>query len=206
MYDFFRGTVASLDTAGILALEVGGVGYRLRISAQTRQRLPLDGTPVLVFARLVVRDDDLLLFGFHDAAERAAFDLLTAVQGVGPAMALAVLSAFPVAELRRVLLRKDAAALRQVKGVGAKSAERLVLELHDKVERIPAPADDLPAAERAGAALSGPADEARQALVALGFSNKEAVAALGKVADPAASPEELLRRALAVLRQGWVGT
>lgn len=199
MYDFLRGRVANLDTSGNLSLEVAGVGYRLRVSAQTRQRLPLDGSTVTVHVRLVVREDDLLLFGFADPAERAAFDLLTAVQGVGPAMAMAVLSAHPVPDLRAILLTKDVAALRQVKGVGPKSAERMVLELHDKVDRIPGPLGQL-ASDGGSQVLTTAADEARQALIALGFGNKEAMAALAKVADPAADAEDLLRRCLNVLR------
>lgn len=199
MYDFFRGTVASLDTSGHLALAVQGVGYLLRVSERTRARLPLDGSPVTVHARLIVRDDDLQLFGFADPAERAAFDLLTSVQGVGPSVALAILSDHEVAALRQLLIRKDAAALRKTRGVGAKSAERIALELHDKVDRIPAPAGD--AAETLDARDDdGALDEARQALVALGFGNKQAVDALSQVADRAGDAESLLRLALASLR------
>lgn len=201
MYDFFRGAVASLDAAGNLCFEVGGIGYRLRISEHTRMRLPLDGSTVTVYARLVVREDDLALYGFADPAERAAFDLLTAVQGVGPAVAMTILSTFAVGELRQVLFKKDIRALKQVKGVGAKSAERMVLELHDKVERIPVPRHELPEEDlELGAAAGTAADEARQALVALGFGNREAVEALAQVAEPDHDAEHLLRQALLVLR------
>lgn len=198
VYDFFRGTVVALDTAGNLCLEVQGVGYRLRVSEQTRGRLPLDGSSVVVFARLAVREDDLALYGFADPAERAAFDLLTGVQGVGPAAAMGVLSAYGVGELRQLLARKEAAAFRKVKGIGAKTADRIALELHDKVERIPAPAAELPADERGGEDAAS--DEARQALVALGFSNREAARAVAEVAEPGVAGEELLRRALGLLR------
>lgn len=199
MYDFFKGSVISLDTAGRLSLAVGGVGYLLRISEQTRGRLPLDGSEVVVHARLVVRDDDLLLFGFADPAERAAFDLLTSVQGVGPTVALGVLSAYSVGDLRQLLVRKDVAALKKVKGVGAKSAERIALELSDKVDRIPTPFDPV-ALHHAGMPHDAALDEARQALVALGFSNKDALDALGRVATQATDAEHLLRLALGHLR------
>jgi len=199
VYDFFRGSVTAIDTSGHLSLAVGPVGYLLRISEQTRQRLPLDGSAVTVYARLVVREDDLMLFGFADPAERAAFDLLTSVQGVGPAVALGLLSSHPVAELRQVLVRKDVAALKQVKGVGAKSAERFALELHGKVDRIPSPFDP-DQAPSGGAGRDATLDEARQALVALGFSNKEALDALGAVATGADDAEALVRLALARLR------
>jgi holliday junction DNA helicase RuvA len=198
MYDFLRGTVAALDAAGRLSLDVNGVGYSLRISQQTRRRLPLDGSVTTIHVRLVVKEDDLVLFGFSDAAERAAFDLLTSVQQVGPAVAMAVLSALGVGELRRVLLARDAAALRKVKGVGPKSAERIVLELADKVERIPAPLDEgggtAPESGMAAAA------EVHRALLVLGFSSKDAADALRQVAAPGRSAEELLRLALSVLR------
>ena len=102
----------------------------LRISERTRLALPLDGSTVTVLARLIVRDDDLLLFGFSDSGERACFDLLLAVQGVG-LVALALCSSFEPAELQQVLL-VNLAALTKVKGVGKKSAERIILELSDK--------------------------------------------------------------------------
>ena len=202
MYDFFRGRVAQLDASGSCSFEVAGIGYHLRISEHTRARLPLDGSETLVYARLLVREDDLALFGFADPAERSAFDLLTGVQGVGPLVALAILSTFTVAELRRVLLAGNAQALRQVRGVGPKVANRLALELADKVDRIPAPREDLPAEEIGNTAASHAQayDEARQALVSLGFGNRDAVDALEQVAEPGHNAEELLRLALVLLR------
>ncbi len=195
MYDFLRGSVANLDSAGRLSLDVNGVGYFLRISEETRKRIPLDGSTVTVYVRLVVREDDLILFGFHDPAERVAFDLLTSVQQVGVNIALAVLSALGVSELRRVLISRDIARLRKVKGIGPKSAERIAMELADKVERIPAPLE--PHGATAGVQA---VEEAHRALVVLGFSSKEAADALAKVATPDTKGEELLRAALAVLR------
>jgi len=196
MYDFLRGTVVSVDVSGRLSLDVNGVGYSLRISEQTRRQIPLDGRPVTVQVRLQVKEDDLVLFGFSDVAERAAFDLLLPFQQVGPTVAMAVLSELGVARLREVLLTRDTAVLRKVKGVGPKSADRMVLELADKVERIPAPF--APGTPTSGAAHAS--EEARRALVVLGFSAKDAADALAKVAEPGLGGEELLRRALAILR------
>ena len=198
MYDFLRGTVANLDAGGRLSLDVNGVGYSLRISEETRKRIPLDGSVVTLSVRLVVREDDLILFAFYDPAERTAFDLLTSVQQVGPTLAMAVLSALGVVDLRRVLLTRDLATLRKIKGIGPKSADRIILELVDKVERIPAPLH----AGTAGGALSGvqAVEEAQRALIVLGFSPKDAADALAKVAKPGAVAEELLRAALSVLR------
>ena len=194
MYDFLRGSVAALDAGGRLSFDVGGVGWSLRISEQTRQRIPLDGRTVTVWVRLVVREDDLLLFGFADVAERSAFDLLTAVQGVGPAVAMAILSHLGVGELRRALAVRDRAALHAVKGVGPKLAERVVLELADKAERIPAPAE---AAATPGAQIA--ADVGR-ALVALGYSTAQAADAVAKANRPGVDSEALLRACLALLR------
>ena len=200
MYDFFRGQVIHLDNSGRVCLEVNNVGYALQISDTTRQSLPLDGSTITMYARLVVREDLLQLYGFADPAERVAFDLLTDVQGVGPKAAMAILSAYPVLELRGLLLKKDVAAMKKVKGIGAKGAERLVLELHDKVDRIPTPFLAEDDRNEAVAAVGTAADEVRQALVALGFSSKEAVEALAHCPDPDAKSEELLREALQRLR------
>lgn len=197
MYDFLRGSVAALDAAGRLSLDVGGIGFSLRISEQTRRLIPLDGSTVTVHVRLVVREDDLILFGFSDAAERAAFDLLTSVQQVGPTVAMGVLSALGVADLHRALATKDVAALKKVKGVGAKTAERIVLELADKAERIP-----LPLETREQPAQAAAVAEAHRALVVLGFSAKEAADALATAAKPGLGAEPLLRAALAALRSG----
>ena len=195
MYDFLRGSVAALDNAGRLSLDVNGVGYLLRVSEQTRRRIALDGSAVTLHVRLVVREDDLLLFGFADAAERAAFDLLTGVQQVGPNVALAILSALGTDELRRILLTRDSKSLREVKGVGPKLAERLVVELADRVERIPA---SLPASGSAAPVRA--VEEAQRALVVLGFGGKEASDALAAVSAPGKPAEELVRLALARLR------
>ncbi len=197
MYDFLRGTVATIDTSGRLALDVNGVGYSLRISEQTRRQIALDGSLVTVQVRLVVREDDLILFGFADVAERAAFDLLVSVQQVGPVVALAILSHLGVDDLRRALTTRDVALLKKVKGVGPKSAERIVLELADKVERIPAPRQAPTAGAPSGVAAI---EEAARALVVLGFGAKEAADALAAVATPGVGSEALLRAALARLR------
>ena len=194
MYDFLKGTVVNLDSSGHLSLEVGGVGYLLRVSEHTRATIPLDGSTVTMHVRLQVKEDDLTLFGFAEVAERAAFDLLCSVQGVGPAVALAILSHLTVAQLKEALFKEDAATLRGVKGVGAKSASRLVLELHDKLDRIPTPLEPV-------AGVSADAvEEARQALVALGFSAAKITEALKQVDAAEAGPEEILRQALALLR------
>jgi len=198
MYDFLRGTVVTVEAAGRLSLEVAGVGYSLRVSEQTRRAIPLDGQPVLIYVRLQVKEDDLVLFGFSDVAERAAFDLLLSVQQVGPAMAMGILSQLGVPMLRSALVAKNPAALRKVKGVGEKSAERIVLELADKVDRLPVEISST-VVGRPGAGLQA-VEEASRGLVVLGFGAREVATALEAVAQPGLGAEELLRAALAVLR------
>lgn len=199
MYDFLRGTVANLDVSGRLSLDVNGVGYSVRVSDQTRRTIPLDGRTVIVHVRLIVREDDLILFGFADVAERAAFDLLLSVQQVGPAVAMSVLSHLGVSDLRGALTARDVAALKKVKGVGPKSAERIVLELADKVEKIPAPLGAAVRQATGGGSLQG-VEEAQRGLIVLGFGAKEAADALAKVQQPGMASEQLLRAALGVLR------
>jgi Holliday junction DNA helicase RuvA len=199
MYEFFRGRVAHIDASGNLSLEVAGVGYRLRISEQTRAALPLDGSEVVVHARLAVKEDAMDLFGFADPAERAAFDLLTSVTGVGPVVALAICSALGVDDLRRALAGKDVAALKKVKGVGAKSGERIILELHDKVDRIPG-SSPLAATGDSTQPADQARDEALRALIALGFGTKESTDTLARIETDNLPAEAYVREALSLLR------
>jgi Holliday junction DNA helicase RuvA len=200
MYDFLRGTVISVDTADRMSVEVNGVGYLLRVSKLTRAAIPLDGKPTLIYVRLVVRDDDLILFGFHDIAERVCFDLLTSVQGVGPVMAMAILGAVNPPALKALLVAKNSKDLAKIKGVGPKSSERIVVELAAKADKIPC-TDGGPVVD-----ISGIAEEKAQAkrgLVALGFAAKDAAVAVDKVTDTVGGPSnasDILRAALAVLR------
>ena len=202
MYDFLRGAVVSVDTANRVSFEVGGVGYLLRVSALTRKAIPLDGKAVVVYVRLVVREDDLILFGFHDVAERVCFDLLTSVDKVGPVIAMSILGAMSPLMLRDTIAGKFVKNLSTIKGVGPKSAERIVIELGTKLDRIP-----VAAAPEGLTAISANFDEqkkqAAQGLVALGFQRAASVEAVNAVfaADPALTDaSNILRAALARLR------
>ncbi|MFW5830403.1 MAG: Holliday junction branch migration protein RuvA [Planctomycetota bacterium] len=198
MYDFFRGRVIAIDTSGFCSFEVAGVGYQLRVSDQTRRAIPLDGSETVLHARLNVKEDALQLFGFADVAERAAFDLLTSVSGIGPAIAMELLSHYDTDQLRRILYERDSSAIQQVKGIGKKSAERLVLELADKVERIPS--GRLTTTISGKTAAASPDDITYRGLIALGFGNREAEQALADIDPDLRDPEARLRAALAVLR------
>ena len=163
-------------------LDVGGVGYLVAATPRALARASGDGE-VVVETYLHVREDALQLYGFVDADERELFVQLLGVSGIGPKVALAVLSGSPVRELRRAIAREDAARFQAIPGIGRKTAERIVLELKGK-------ASDLDAAE-----VAEDASVARDALVELGFSLVDAERALANV-DPDLPPEERVRVAL----------
>jgi holliday junction DNA helicase RuvA len=167
-----------------VVVAVGGVGYEVAIPTSMAARLPAVGRPTRVYTRMVVRDDAMLLYGFASPDERALFDLLTGVSGVGPKVALSFLSALPADALRRAVVAGDVGALTVVPGVGKKVAQRVVLDLRDR----------LGGDGEIGA--DGPLAETRQALIALGLSAGEAGAALSGVQADGRPVEELLREAL----------
>jgi len=197
VYDYFRGTLAS-KTPSRAVLEAGGVGYDLRISLATFERLPEPGGEVMLFARLLVREDAHELVGFADETERQVFAVLISVNGVGLNLALSVLSAMPPGELAEAVRNGDVAALKRVKGLGTKKAERIILELRDKVEAFgttAAAAGTAPPAPAAGP----PAELAAHALVALGYRPADAERAVARASSELGSGAEvtdLIRLAL----------
>ncbi|MBI1796129.1 MAG: Holliday junction branch migration protein RuvA [Candidatus Eisenbacteria bacterium] len=198
-----RGTLAEKG-AGDCVVEAGGVGYRVQVSTHTAAALPDPGTPVFLLTHQVVREDALMLFGFADAEERRLFELLITVSGVGPKVALAVLSGLKPQALARAIRDENLAGLVAIPGVGRKTAERLVVELRDKLDVLAA-AGGAPAAPAAGARGVLPRserfDDAVAALVRLGYSAAQAQDVVRRVAEDGdgASLEDLVRRALARL-------
>jgi holliday junction DNA helicase RuvA len=144
----------------------GGVGYRLAVSAETLKHVPGAGKPVTLHSHLVVRDDALALFGFHSEEERDLFHLLTGVQSVGPKLALAVLSGGPPRELTKAIAAGDAARFQAVPGIGKRTAERIIVELREKVDAEPITITR--------AASGDPRAVAREGLLGLGFQPAEA--------------------------------
>ena len=198
------GRVAAQEPDGAVVLDVGGVGYELAAPLGTLGRAHVDDTGrVTLWVHTHVREDALALFGFADEAERAAFRALLGVSNVGPKIAVAVLGALPAAELARAIARRDLGALTAVSGIGRKIAERLLLELRDKLPALPAPSARA-AAGAAGGPAHGPATVAerlRAALTGMGFRPAEADRAVSSLGERAAAApfEELLREALALL-------
>jgi Holliday junction DNA helicase RuvA len=181
-------------------VDVGGVGYQVLLSARHLGALPALGEPVVVHTHLVVREDALTLVGFPSPDERELFLLLHGVSGVGAKTALGVLSALSVPEVVAAVVSQDPRALARAPGVGKKTAERIILELREKLAAWrPAEAAGLVGGVRRPAAgAGGPMDEAVLALLALGYGEDEAAEAIG-AAPPGGSVEETIRAALAHL-------
>ncbi len=188
-----RGTLLE-RSPGHCVVEAAGVGYLLQVSTQTAAALPETGREVFLRARQVVREDAVLLFGFAEAEELRLFDLLIGVNGVGPRLALAVLSGLRPAALARAIRDENVAALVAVPGIGRKTAERLVVEMRDRLGDPEAPA--AVAGAIALAASASPESEAYGALVALGYRPAEATRLLKAVGPGTHTTEELIRRAL----------
>jgi holliday junction DNA helicase RuvA len=182
-----RGAPVASDPSG-LVLEVAGVGYRLH-ATPTAIRKAEGAEQVVLETHLHVREDALQLFGFADAAERELFEQLLAVSGVGPKVALAIVSGYSPAELRKAIVREDAALFQTIPGIGKKTAQRVVLELKERI----AP---LAAVEEAPHLGAGDGHiVARDALVELGYSPAEAEQRLAEI-DPDLPPAERVRQAL----------
>lgn len=177
-------------------VECGGVGFTCGVTLQTLQRLPQIGEPVTLYTHLSVREDALDLFGFADPAELDFFRLLIGVSGIGPKVALAVLSQLPPDRLALCIATGDAKSITRAQGVGPKVAQRIVMELKDKVGSFAADGvsqEDLTAAGVVSA--SSNASDAVEALVALGYPQSEASLAVGRL-DSALPVEQLVRDAL----------
>ena len=174
------------NTPDGLVVDVGGVGY-LVAATPTAARAADGAAEVALHTYLHVREDVLQLYGFADAAERELFVHLLSVNGVGPKVALAIVSGSPASELRRAIVLEDTARFQAIPGIGKKTAERIVLELKEKLGDAPVPIST--------AAGTQPHLVARDALVELGYSVGEAEIALART-DPDQSPEERVREAL----------
>jgi holliday junction DNA helicase RuvA len=192
MIALLSGNVA-VRRADHVVIECAGVGYRLAVSSETLRRVPAVGGRVVLHAHLVVRDDSLQLYGFATEEERDLFLLLLNVQAVGPKVALAVLSGGPPRELLATLAAGDSARLQAVPGIGKRTAERIIVELREKV------GGSSPAPEISISRSDDPRAVAREALIGLGYSAVEADELLDGASGDA--PEELIADALRSARR-----
>lgn len=191
MIAFLKGRLAA-KTESAVVIDVGGVGYAVGMSAYSLSSMPAVGEPVQVHTYLLVREDALTLYGFANMAEKALFERLISVSGVGPKVALAALSSYTTEALSNAIIASDTTAVSRIPGIGKKTAQRIILELQGTLESASQQQDNLFAAGNAQAVKAATED-----LLAMGFSSAEAEVALkgaGAGADEAALLQYALKR------------
>ncbi len=196
MIGFLRGKLAAKHPP-VLLLDVGGVGYEVEAPMSTFYGLPGVGADVMLHTHLVVREDAHILFGFGTERERSLFREVIKISGVGPRIALGILSGITVDEFHRCVEAQDAAALTRIPGIGRKTAERLIIEMRDRL-KVLATGQPFEVRGAAGATATGPNPQAEafSALVALGYKPAEVTRLLQKIDPSVTTTEDLIRHAL----------
>lgn len=192
MYDYIKGEVASTDK-DYAVIEAGGVGYRMYTSAQSLLHIKA-GTAAKLYCQLVVREDAHTLYGFYTPEEREMFVRLTGVSGIGPKVALAILSAMKVSDLAAAIITSDERAFSKISGVGKKTAQRIIIDLAEKIatkEMI-----DDGGNEPIPSGGAGVEAEAIAALVSLGYNRAEAIKAVSSVKNLGDTTEDIILLAL----------
>lgn len=194
MIDFMQGKLIRKGM-NFVVMQIGGIAYRLSVSAVTMDELPILNEEVILYTYLHIREDEISLFGFINEEEKGVFTTLLTVSGIGPKLALTILSQIKVAELKKAIIFEEIAPLTSVSGVGKKTAERIILELKDKIGK-----QDLEMQKFKGEVPSSISvrSEALAALIALGYSQPEAQKAISSIksSDKMLTVEELIRHAL----------
>jgi len=194
MYEYIRGKLVERNPSYVV-IESNGIGYFLNISVQTYSRLK-EEEPCSLYTHLVVKEDDLSLFGFADVEERELFRLLISVSGVGVNTARIILSSLSTVEITQAIVTGNAPMLQRIKGIGSKTAQRIIIDLRDKLSK------ELIPQEKVGFVHNTKRDEALSGLITLGFQKMAAAKALDKVIQNNGSTlpvEELIRNALKIL-------
>lgn len=194
MYSYIKGTVEEIYLDRIV-LENNGIGYEINVSSFTAQSVQ-KGKEAKIFTKLIVREDDMSLCGFASRKELEMFKLLTSVSKIGPKVGLGILSCATPPQLSAYILSEDIAKLSKCPGVGKKTAERIILELKDKVDKESA---EFEATLFNQAPTGLELDEAVEALLALGYSNVEAKEAVQKFKKDGLKTEDLIKKALTYL-------
>jgi holliday junction DNA helicase RuvA len=190
---FLKGRL-SVKQPPMLMVDVNGVGYEMEAPMSTFYGLPATGEPVALFTHLVVREDAHILYAFGTDGERRLFRGLLKVSGVGPKIALGILSGASVEDFLRTIEAEDVAMLTRIPGIGRKTAERVIIEMRDSVKKLSMPGVGSGAMEP-GATLS-PQGEAFSALIALGYKPPEVARLLKSIEEPGLTTTEIIRRAL----------
>jgi Holliday junction DNA helicase RuvA len=192
MIGFLKGRLA-VKQPPMLMVDVNGVGYEMEAPMSTFYGLPPAGEPVALFTHLVVREDAHILYAFGTDGERRLFRGLLKVSGVGPKIALGILSGASVEDFLRTIEAEDVAMLTRIPGIGRKTAERVIIEMRDSVKKLSMPTGGTPAGM---ATAATPQSEAFSALIALGYKPPEVVRLLKSVDEPDLATTEIIRRAL----------
>jgi len=195
MIGFLKGRLA-VKQPPMLLVDVNGVGYELEAPMSTFYGLPAVGDAVALFTHLVVREDAHILYAFGTDGERRLFRGLLKVSGVGPKIALGILSGASVEDFLRTIEAEDVAMLTRIPGIGRKTAERVIIEMRDSVKKLSMPAANGSAGAVGATVTPTPQSEAFSALIALGYKPPEVVRLLKTVEEPGLSTTEMIRRAL----------
>ncbi len=194
------GILAEKNLPNLALIDVNGVGYEVELPMSSFALLPAVGEKVTLSIHHVVREDASLLYGFNTAQEREAFRILIKVSGIGPKSAVLILSGLSATELYRVIQNEDVASLVKVPGIGKKTAERLILELRDKIKALAPATEEFEligeAALTADSTEYSAVEDAIEALVSLGYSQSDAKKRVTKVAKPGLTVEALIPLAL----------
>ncbi|HSW36166.1 MAG TPA: Holliday junction branch migration protein RuvA [Candidatus Limnocylindrales bacterium] len=201
MIDYLKGRLVE-TTLGKAVIELGGVGIAILVPPATDDLHKLIGQEIALFTRLLIKEEDIFIYGFRTAEERKLFNLVLGVSGFGPRLALSLLGIFSVSQLYLAVLEENIPTLCRAHGVGRKAAQRLVLELKEKLPKVISAEElSLYPTARTGSSVS---EDIIEALCALGYSRHEAAAAVSKAAghEQELSHEELLKHALKSMTQG----
>lgn len=198
MISYIKGSVNLIDE-GYIILECSGIGYKISMPASSLYKI-VQGSEVCVYTYMSVKDDGISLFGFITAAEREMFELLLTVSGIGPKGALGILSSISADELKMAIAAEDSKLIAGAKGIGNKTAQKIVLELKGKIEKDQGFSAGHLNFGLSGALKAGPLSDAADVLEALGFSRTSAVRAVNSVSGAEdMSSEEIISEALKVI-------
>lgn len=197
MIRFLKGEYLYYESGAIVILTDGGIGFRVNVSDTSSLLTAREGDEISMYTYMQVKEDGMALFGFADTESLALFEQLITVKGVGPKAGLAIMSLGTPNQIKGIIAGGDASSIAMAPGIGKKTAERVILELKDKVSALPFEGADI-AESIAPAAIpgSGERGEAVVALTTLGYSKKEAEGAVGAVPDEGLTAEEYIKKAL----------